>query len=101
MTGHLKTSRNSVTRFFASGFFHESSSPKPLNIALGSSNFFLRFAEIFPSQGAPPLSTSPAANFAAGTAAVVDTGGKFATGDNNTGVDTGGKLPPVTADTLK
>jgi hypothetical protein len=27
--------RDNVTRFFASGFFHESSSPKPQEIKLG------------------------------------------------------------------
>jgi hypothetical protein len=32
----------------------------------------------------PPVSTTPAANFATGTAGVVDTGGKFATGVNGT-----------------
>ncbi len=47
--------------------------------------------EIFASEGAPPVSTTPvpntpvanlqpAANFATGTAGVVETGGKFATG---------------------
>jgi hypothetical protein len=36
------------------------------------------------------------ANFATIFGTVVDTGGKFTTGDNDTGVfDTGGKLPPV------
>jgi hypothetical protein len=100
-------SRDSVTRFFASGSFYESSSPKPLKITL----------EILASQGAPPVSTTPAtnlssvlttpvanlllvstkqvvnlppvsntpaANFATGT---TDTGSKFVTGS----VDTGGK----------
>jgi hypothetical protein len=40
------------------------------------------FAEIFASQGAPPPSTTPvaAANFATGSAGVVDTVAKFATG---------------------
>ncbi len=32
--------RDSVTRFFASGFFHESSSPKPPKIKIGSYLFF-------------------------------------------------------------
>ncbi len=36
----------------------------------------------------PPVSTTPAANFATSFASVVDTGGKFATGVN----DTGGKF---------
>ncbi len=55
-------------------------------------------AEIFTSQGAPPVSTTPAVNFAIGTAGVVDTGSKFATDVNDTSGkfsadvnDTGGK----------
>ncbi len=50
----------------------------------------------------PPVSTTPAANFATSFSSVVDTGGKFATGVNDTGgkfadgvSDTSGKLPPV------
>jgi hypothetical protein len=54
--------KGSVTRFFASGFLHESPSPKPLKVTLGSFRFFRKFAEIFTSQGAPPLSTTPVAN---------------------------------------
>jgi hypothetical protein len=61
--------------------------------------FFRKFAEIFASQGAPPVSktpatklppvsTTPVANFYTIFASVVDTGGKFATGVN----DTGGKF---------
>jgi hypothetical protein len=45
--------------------------------------FFRKFAEIFASQAALPVSTTLVANFAAG---VIDTGGKFA----NSVVDTGG-----------
>ena len=44
------------------------------------------------------MSATPAANFATRFASVVDTGGKFATGVNDTGGgvnDTGGNLPPV------
>jgi hypothetical protein len=41
--------------------------------------------EIFASDGAPPVLTTPAANFATSTAGVVNTGGKFATGVNDTG----------------
>ena len=41
--------------------------------------FFRKFAEIFASQGAPPVSTTPVANFSTIFASVVDTGGKFAT----------------------
>jgi hypothetical protein len=61
-------------------FFQESPSPKPLKITLGSFRIFRKFAEIFASQGAPPVSTTPVANFATSSACVVDTGGKFATG---------------------
>ena len=44
-----------------------------------------------PVANLPPVSTTPAANFATSFASVVDTGGKFAAGSN----DTGGNLPPV------
>jgi hypothetical protein len=53
--------------------------------------FFRKFAEIFASQGAPPVSTTSAAYFATSSAGIVDTGGKFATGVK----DTGGNLPPL------
>jgi hypothetical protein len=46
---------------------------------------FQKFAEIFASQGTPPVSTTLAANFATSFASVVDTGGKFAAGINHTG----------------
>jgi hypothetical protein len=58
--------------------------------------------EIFARQGAPPVSRTPAANFATSFDSVVNTGGKLATGVNDTegkfvaGVnDTVGNLPPV------
>jgi hypothetical protein len=38
----------------------------------------------FASQGAPPVSTTPAASFATGTAGVVDTGEKFVAGVHDT-----------------
>ncbi len=44
-------------------FFHESSYPKTLKIALGHFDLFRKFAEIFASQVAPPVFN--------------DTGGKF------------------------
>ena len=89
--------------FFCFRFFHESSSPKPLKITLVHFKFFFqKFAKIFASQGAPPVSTTPVANFATSSAGVDDAGGKFATGVNDasskfaTGVnDAGGKLPTV------
>jgi hypothetical protein len=73
-------------------FSHESVSPQPQSIPLGPFQIFRKFAEIFASKGAPPVSTTlvanlppvsatPAANFATSFASVVDTGGN----------DTGGK----------
>ncbi len=61
---------------FASGFFHETSTPEPLKIMSGLFRIFSKFAKIFTSQSAPPVSTTPAVIFATGTAGVVDTGGK-------------------------
>jgi hypothetical protein len=52
----------SVTRFFASGFFHESVSPQPKSIPIDRCIFFRKFAKKSASQGAPPVSTIPAAN---------------------------------------
>jgi hypothetical protein len=75
---------DSVTRFAASGFFHVSSSPKPLQITLGAFKFFSKFlGDICKSRctpvsttlvaNLPPVSTVSSENFAAG---VYDTGGK-------------------------
>ncbi len=70
-------------RFFASGFFHESSSLKPEKITFGSFGIFLKIrGDICKSRC---TSTIPVANLATVTAGVVDTGGKFATGVNNIG----------------
>ncbi len=99
-------------------FFMNQFPPSPRVLHLDRFKFFRKFAEIFASQGAPPVSTTlvanlppvsatPVANFSTIFASVVDTGGKFVTGVNNTGgkfatgindtglaagvVDTGGK----------
>ncbi len=94
-------------------FFMNQFRPHPRVFRLDRFEFFRKFAEIFASQGAPPVSTTPvanlppvsmtlaaklppvtttlAANFYTIFASVVDTGGKFATGVN----DAGGKLLPV------
>jgi hypothetical protein len=72
--------------------------PHPRVFHLDRFEFFRKFAEIFASQGAPPVSTTPVANFPPVSAtpaenfytifaSVVDTGGKFAPGI----VGTGGK----------
>jgi hypothetical protein len=59
------------------------------------SNFLQKFAEIFGSQGAPPVSRTPVANFSTSFASDVDTTGKFAAGVN----DTGGKFATDVNDT--
>jgi hypothetical protein len=59
--------RDSVTRFFASGFFHESPSPKPLKITLGSFRILSKILGDIRTTG------------------VNETGGKFPTGVNDTG----------------
>ncbi len=40
-------------------FFYDSVSPQPQNIPMERFEFFRKFAEIFASQGAPPVSTTP------------------------------------------
>jgi hypothetical protein len=65
--------------------------PSPRVLRLDRFEFFRKFAAIFAHQGAPPVSTTPAAKLPPVStifASVVDTGGKFATGVN----DTGGKF---------
>jgi hypothetical protein len=83
---------------FASGFFHESVSPKPLSTPLGPFRIFSKIrGDIRSSRLTTGINvtggklTTPAANFATSFTSVEDTGGKFATGAN----DTGGKLPPI------
>jgi hypothetical protein len=81
--------------FFASGFFLNQFSPSPRVFHLDRFEYFRKFAEIFASQGAPTVSTTPWQichrcqrhrwQIAAG---INDTGGKFATGIS----DTGGKF---------
>jgi hypothetical protein len=68
--------------------------------------FFRKFTEIFAIQGAPPVSTTPVANFSTIFASVVDTGSKFSAGVNDTGSkfstginDTGGKFAAGVVDT--
>ncbi len=95
--------------FLLLDFFNESVSPKPLIIPLGPFQIFSKIHGDIRSSSLttgindtggklPPVSTTPAANFATSFTSVVDTGGKNATGVNDTsgkfaaGVnDTGGK----------
>ena len=64
--------RDSVTRFFASGFFYESVSPQPQSIPLGPFRIF--------SKSRGDICSSRL------TTGVADTGGKFAAGVVDTGV---------------
>jgi hypothetical protein len=66
-----KAYRDSVTRFFASDFVHESSSPKSMKTTVG---LFQIFSKI--SGDIRKSSYTTGVNY---------TGGKFATGDNKTG----------------
>jgi hypothetical protein len=59
--------------------------PSPENNIRVISIFFRKFAEIFAREAAPPVSTTQIGKFATGTTGVVDTGGKFSNGVNNTG----------------
>jgi hypothetical protein len=59
--------------------------PSPRKEHYGHFEFFRKFVEIFASEGALPVSMTPAANFATGTAGVVDTRGKFSNAVNDTG----------------
>ena len=90
---HLTPLKGQCHEIFCFWFFHESVSPHPRVFHLDRFEFFRKFAEIFASQGIPPVSATPAANCYTIFTSVVDTGGKFATGFN----DAGGKLPPVSA----
>ncbi len=110
---HLKGQCHQI---FCFRFFHESPSPKPLIITLGSFQIFSKIrrdirkskcttgvndtggefatggklppVSTTPAANLPPVSTTPAANFATSSPCVVNTGGKFATSVN----DTGGKF---------
>jgi hypothetical protein len=77
--------KGTVSRDFLLLVFYESVSPQPQSISLKRFEFFRKFAEVLASQGAPPVSTTPAENFATSSLCAVDTGGKFATGVNDTG----------------
>jgi hypothetical protein len=109
-TRKILTLKGTVSRdFLLLAFFMNQFPPSSRVFHLDRFKFFRKFAEIFASQGAPPVSTTPVANlppvsatpvanFSTILASVVDTGGKFATGVNDAGgkfaagvVDTGGK----------
>jgi hypothetical protein len=116
---NAKRLKGTVSRdFLLLVFFMNQFPPSPRVLRLDRYEFFQKFAEIFASQGAPPVSTTPVAkllpvsatpvaNFSTIFASDVDTGGKFATGVNDTGGkfaagvndagvnDAGGKFPPV------
>jgi hypothetical protein len=81
MCADVLLKRDSVTRFFVSGFFHESSSPKPLKITVGPFQIFWKIRrDIGKSKYINGINDT--VNFPTGTAGVVDTGGKFGEEDS-------------------
>jgi hypothetical protein len=85
---HVYSIKGTVSRdFLLLVFFMNQFPPSSRVFHLDCFEFFRKLAEIFASQGAPPVSMTPVANFSNIFASVVDTGGKFAAGV----VDTGGK----------
>ncbi len=76
---HLKGQCHEI---FASGFFHESVSPKPLSIPLGPFRIFSKIrgdicsSRLTTGGKFATVSTTPAANLATSFTSVVDTGGK-------------------------
>ncbi len=70
----LPKNHGRLNRFFASGFFHESVSPKTLSTQLASFGIFTKIREDI--------------HISELTTGINDTGGKFATGVN----DTNGKI---------
>ena len=87
--------KGTVSRdFLLQVFFMNQFPPSPRVSHYDRFKFFRKFAAIFASKGAPPVSTTPvaklppvsttpAANFATSLASVVDTGGKFAAGNKD------------------
>jgi hypothetical protein len=72
-------------------FFMNQFAPSPRVIRKDRFEFFRKFAEIFASLCAPPVSTTPTAKFSTIFPSVDDIGGKFATGINDTGGKQGGQ----------
>ncbi len=68
--------------FFLQIFFHESSSPKPLKITLGSFENFWKIRKLRWTTG---INDTCGKFWATSSAGVVDTGGKFVPGANYTG----------------
>jgi hypothetical protein len=73
---------NSVKCSFASGFFHESVSPKPLSTPLGPFRIFSKIRGDIRSSRLTTGISDTSGKFATG---VNDTGGQIATGINDTG----------------
>jgi hypothetical protein len=85
----FKDLKGQFHKIFCFRFFYVTSSSKPLNITLGSFRmFFENSLKYF--QVKVPHQYQRHRRKILGTAALVDTGGKFATVVNNTGIDTGG-----------
>jgi hypothetical protein len=65
---------------FASGFFHESSSPKPLKINWGSFQICSKIRRDIPKSGFTTIVNDIDGKFATRTTGLVNTNGNFATG---------------------
>jgi hypothetical protein len=84
--------KGTVSRDFLLLIFFMNQFPPSLRVShFDLFKFFQKFAEISASQGSPlvanlpPVSSTLAAKFATSFASIVDTGGKFSTGSNDTG----------------
>ncbi len=72
-------------------FFMNQFPPSSRVFHLDHLKFFRKFEEIFARQGAPPVSTTPVANFSTIFAGIVDTGGNLPPVSTTTAAN----LPPV------
>jgi hypothetical protein len=88
----LRYSKGQCRELFASGFFHESSSPTPLKILLGTFQIFFSkiHIDIHKSRCTTGINDTDG-KFAIDTTGAADTGGKFDIGVNFTS----GKMPQV------
>ena len=87
---------DSVTRFFASDFFHESVSPQPQSIPLGPFRIFSKIRGDIRKSRCTTGINDTGGKFVTG---VNDTGSKIAAGINDSVVDTGGKFAADVNDT--
>jgi hypothetical protein len=74
----MHTFKGTVSQYFLLlVFFMNQFPPSPRVSHKGRFKFFQKLAEIFASQGAQPVSTTPVANFTTSFASVADAGGNL------------------------